>query len=127
MRRPAPPPHRVRSSGFAILDKAVKFEEQQIPHYEKSVYYPVRIGFFFLKTDDLVLSKLGFGANSTVWFYRNLRWANLGFQAHTDNKYGRQHNYVALKFRITSPVVNREVEVFKHIVATQSTSYSIEF
>jgi hypothetical protein len=44
----------------------------------------------------------------------------LYFQAHTNNKYKRQHNYVALKVCITSPIVNREVEAFKHIAASQS-------
>jgi hypothetical protein len=64
-RRPASPPHRVRSSGFVTLDKAVKFEEEQMPHYEKSVYYPVRIGDVFQDRYQ-VLSKLGLAANSTV-------------------------------------------------------------
>jgi serine/threonine-protein kinase SRPK3 len=62
----------VRSSGFATLDKAVKFEEEKMPHFEKSVYYPVRIGDVFQDRYE-VLSKLGFGANSTVWFCRDLR------------------------------------------------------
>jgi serine/threonine-protein kinase SRPK3 len=45
---------------------------------------------------------------------------NLDFPAYTDNKYKRQHAYIALKICITSSILNREVEVFKHIAVTQS-------
>lgn len=54
------------------LNRANKFEEQYMPHYDEYVYYPVRIGDVF-QDRYKVLSKLGFGANSTVWFCRDLR------------------------------------------------------
>lgn len=70
-RRPASPPRAVTSE-FTTLDRETKFEEEQMPHYEKSVYYLVHIGDIFQDRYQ-VLSKLGFGANSTVWFCRDLR------------------------------------------------------
>ncbi|KAF2807179.1 kinase-like protein [Mytilinidion resinicola] len=109
-RRPASRPHRGSSSGFATLDEAVKLEEERMPHYEKSVYYPVRIGDVF-QDRYRVLSKLGFGANSTVWFCRDLG----------------QQSYVALKVCITSSSANREVEVFKHIATTRSKHSGASF
>lgn len=71
-RRPASPARQVRSSGFAIIDKAVEIEEERMPHYKTPVYYPARIGDIFHDRYQ-ILSKLGYGANSTVWFCRDLR------------------------------------------------------
>lgn len=71
-RRLPSPPHTITRSGFTSIDFAAKVEEERLPHYDKSVFYPVRIGDVY-KNRYQVLSKLGFGANSTVWFCRDLR------------------------------------------------------
>jgi serine/threonine-protein kinase SRPK3 len=65
------PPRIVKCGGFAALDTAIKIEEENMPAYERGLFYPVRIGDVF-KARYQVLSKLGFGANSTVWFCRDL-------------------------------------------------------
>lgn len=92
------PPRSVRTFGFLHLDSATKIEEERMPAYERNFYYPVRLGDVYHSRYQ-VLSKLGFGANSTVWFCRDLR----------------DHRYVALKVYIYSSKSNREVEVLRHL------------
>lgn len=57
------------SSKFVTLDNSVETEEETMPTH--GLYYPVRLGEVF-KSRYEVLSKLGYGANSTVWFCRDL-------------------------------------------------------
>ncbi|KAF2436428.1 kinase-like protein [Tothia fuscella] len=87
---------------FATLEQTTKFEEEQLPHYDANVYYPVHIGHL-LHQRYQVLSKLCFGATSTVWFAMDLQ----------------EHNYVALKICISSSRPNREVEVLRHLAAIE--------
>lgn len=67
------PPRAIRHHGFTTLDPAVKIEEEKMPAYEKGLFYPVTLGDVF-NARYQVLGKLGFGANSTVWFCRDLRY-----------------------------------------------------
>lgn len=71
-RRSPTPLHRISTSGFTTLDSVTQIEEERLPHYDPSVFYPVRIGHVF-EDRYQVLGKLGFGSNSTVWFCRDLR------------------------------------------------------
>ena len=50
-----------------------KIEEETLPDYVASRYYPVRIGEV-LKDRYQVVGKLGFGASSTVWLARDMRY-----------------------------------------------------
>jgi hypothetical protein len=50
-----------------------KIEEETIPDFKPSRYYPVRIGDIFQERYQ-VIGKLGFGVSSTVWLARDLRW-----------------------------------------------------
>lgn len=67
-----------RLSGFLALDITKKIEEERMRAYEKGLYYPVRLGDVF-RSRYRVISKLGFGANSTVWFCRDIQYSNLHF------------------------------------------------
>lgn len=68
-----PSPFRnVRSSGFLALDHTKKIEEERMPAYDRDLYYPVQIGDIF-QSRYQVISKLGFGANSTVWLCRDVQ------------------------------------------------------
>lgn len=51
-------------------------EEQTLPRFYERHYYPVRIGEVF-KDQYRVISKLGYGAYSTVWLAWNQRCAKL--------------------------------------------------
>lgn len=66
------PPRVVNRSGFVNLDPSLIIEEERMPAYRKGLYYPVRLGDVYLCRYQ-ILSKLGFGANSTVWFCHDLK------------------------------------------------------
>ncbi|KAK1807036.1 hypothetical protein LTR12_018624, partial [Friedmanniomyces endolithicus] len=46
-------------------------EEETLPQYDPEEFYPVHIGQT-LDSRYNVIGKLGYGANSTVWFCRDL-------------------------------------------------------
>ena len=48
-----------------------KLEEENLPEYHSTKFYPVRIGEVF-KDRYKVLGKLGYGSLSTVWLARDL-------------------------------------------------------
>ena len=68
---PSPSP-TVRRNAFTHLDPAVKIEEENMAAFGMGLFYPVHIGELF-KDRYKVLSKLGFGANSTVWLCRDVQ------------------------------------------------------
>jgi hypothetical protein len=49
------------------------FEEERLPWYNHEQFYPVRIGEV-LDSSFKVIGKLGFGAYSTVWLCRDIRY-----------------------------------------------------
>lgn len=49
------------------------FEEECLPDYEIEQFYPVNIGNN-INSRYHVIGKLGYGANSTVWFCRDLSY-----------------------------------------------------
>lgn len=46
-------------------------EEERMPASDQGGYYPAKLGEVF-NSRYQILSKLGFGANSTAWFCRDL-------------------------------------------------------
>ncbi|KAI2617881.1 serine threonine protein kinase, CMGC group [Hypoxylon sp. NC1633] len=87
---------------FPRLSPNQKVEEETIPDYVASRYYPVRIGEVF-QDKYQVVGKLGFGASSTVWLARDLS----------------HRRHVALKLYINSAAMgeqlNDELNVYKSI------------
>ena len=69
---PPSPRRNFPASGFVTLNATEKVEEEEIPSYRPEDYYPVYIGEVFNSRYQIV-TKLGFGANSTVWLCRDLR------------------------------------------------------
>lgn len=59
------------NSNFNQIPVDQKIEEETIPGYVASRYYPVRIGDIF-QDQYQVVGKLGFGASSTVWLARDM-------------------------------------------------------
>ncbi|EEQ31592.1 hypothetical protein McanMca71_006105 [Microsporum canis] len=98
------PPRIIRNSGFSILDPAVKFEEENMLAFEKGLFYPVYIGET-LKGRYQVLSKLGYGANSTVWLCRDLH----------------KHKYTALKILIHNSKSEHETKVLEYLASLKSS------
>jgi serine/threonine-protein kinase SRPK3 len=69
---PPSPLRKFPTSGFVALNDAEKIEEEDVPSYIPEDYYPVYIGEVFNSRYQIV-TKLGFGVNSTVWLCRDLR------------------------------------------------------
>ncbi|KKY16588.1 putative protein kinase domain protein [Diplodia seriata] len=90
------------NKGFTPIPADKKVEEETIPDYVATRYYPVRIGEV-LRDRYQIVGKLGYGVTSTVWLARDLS--------------GCQH--VALKLFIHSEAMGSylgdELNVFKRI------------
>jgi hypothetical protein len=62
-----------RASATESYETDKPFEEERLPDYEPEQFYPVNVGDTINSRYD-VIGKLGFGANSTVWFCRDLSY-----------------------------------------------------
>lgn len=60
------------SSGFQLIDKSVRLEEEAFQWYSPKKFYAPRIGEVFQETYQ-VITKLGYGTASTTWLCRDLR------------------------------------------------------
>ncbi|PKY09072.1 kinase-like protein [Aspergillus campestris IBT 28561] len=105
LRRPPSSRRSISTRTPPKLDSFTKNEEERMPAFTRGLYYPVNLGDIF-HSRYKVLSKLGYGANSTVWFCRDLQ----------------HHQYVALKIytgssnrNSSSPRANQEVRVLEHL------------
>ncbi|GES61238.1 kinase-like protein [Aspergillus terreus] len=58
---------------FVRIPLSQKMEEETMPDYVASRYYPARIGEIF-KDRYQIVGKLGFGASSTVWLARDMNY-----------------------------------------------------
>ena len=73
---PPLPPRAFPLTGFEVIDPSQMVEEERLPFYNRDHYYPMRIGEV-LKDRYQVVAKLGYGASSTVWLCRDLRYLNI--------------------------------------------------
>ena len=70
----SPSPRRVFSNpNFERITSTCKIEEETFSDYLAARHYPVRIGEV-LDSRYQVVGKLGYGAYSTVWVARDLKW-----------------------------------------------------
>lgn len=60
-------PHNAR-----LLPPDVPVEEERLRHYAPEAFYPVKLGQILHNTYEIV-TKVGYGAGSTVWLARDLR------------------------------------------------------
>jgi len=98
------------NSNFERIAPDEKVEEELIPKYTASHYYPVRIGEV-LRDRYQIVGKLGFGRSSTVWLARDLD--------------GRRH--VALKLFINSAAMGEELDhessIYRRISNTPANAH----
>lgn len=73
--QPPSPPCRYQSGTTQPINYDQAVEEEALPDYDPEEFYPVHIGEIFQQKYQ-VLGKLGFGANSTVWLCRDLKYAS---------------------------------------------------
>jgi serine/threonine-protein kinase SRPK3 len=66
-------PLKFDNPNFARIPSNQAIEEENIPDYVASRYYPVRIGEVF-RDRYQVVGKLGFGASSTAWLARDMEY-----------------------------------------------------
>ncbi|KAJ5582657.1 hypothetical protein N7535_001277 [Penicillium sp. DV-2018c] len=78
---------------FARINASQRIEEETIPDYISSRYYPVRIGEVFQGRYQVV-GKLGFGASSTAWLARDMN----------------RRRYVTLKLFINSTSLGQQLD-----------------
>ena len=64
-------PLKFSNSNFVQLPANQKLEEETLPDYLASRYYPTKIGQVFQNRYQLV-GKLGYGITSTAWLARDL-------------------------------------------------------
>ena len=64
-------PRSIPLSGYVEIGRDQMVEEEQTPGYKAEDYYPASIGEV-LNSRYQIVSKLGFGVNSTVWLARDL-------------------------------------------------------
>lgn len=65
-------PDNSAKPSLVMLNTQDKIEEETIPFYSPDKFYPVRIGEIFGSRYEVV-TKLGYGMNSTVWLCRDLK------------------------------------------------------
>lgn len=124
-------PITLSSSNFTRVSATQKIEEETIPEYVASHYYPVRLGEIFRDRYQIV-GKLGFGTTSTVWLARDLLSVPFSYHScllnfrrphhltlYTTLLSGRRH--VTLKLFINSKEMgdhlDNELHMFKRIEA----------
>ncbi|KAF4949127.1 hypothetical protein FGADI_9131 [Fusarium gaditjirri] len=102
-RRPWP----ISSAVAPRLDPSIPVEEEKTPNYHADRFYPIHLGQVLAERYQIA-TKLGYGANSTVWLARDLnrwRWS--------------QEKYVAIKVNTTSRRSRRpkenELDIMRHI------------
>ncbi|CAK40849.1 uncharacterized protein An11g10510 [Aspergillus niger] len=79
------------------LPRNIPIEEETLPHYNPTHYYPVNIGDIYHSRYQIT-GKVGYGADSTSWVCRDLR------------------KYTVLKISTSSPEShNREYKVYEHL------------
>ncbi|KAK7577697.1 hypothetical protein V3481_016239 [Fusarium oxysporum f. sp. vasinfectum] len=104
----------------ARLDLTCPVEEEKTPDYSPERFYPIRLGQL-LNGRYQVATKLGYGANSTVWLARDLnrwRWST--------------EKYVAIKVNATKTLHRRasaenEIDILQHINRTNPKHHGWHF
>jgi serine/threonine protein kinase len=66
-------PRVFTNTDFTRIAQDKRIEEETLPDYLAARYYPVRIGEVFVNRYQVV-GKLGYGAFSTVWLARDLKY-----------------------------------------------------
>lgn len=72
-------PRTFAVSGFEPIDPSCKIEEETLSFYDPRMFYPVRLGEIF-KERYQVVTKLGWGAHSTIWLCHDLQYALLPYR-----------------------------------------------
>ncbi|KAG5746518.1 hypothetical protein H9Q70_010792 [Fusarium xylarioides] len=91
-------PRSFPTNGFNLVDENIKVEEEEIPGYVASRFYPAHLGQVFQQRYQAV-TKLGFGSSSTIWLARDLK----------------DRRFVALKIYVHTSRFHRELPVYESL------------
>ncbi|KAF2453084.1 kinase-like domain-containing protein [Lineolata rhizophorae] len=113
------------------IDTVGAFEEETLPWYKPEQFYPVRIGET-LNSTYKVLGKLGYGAYSTSWLCRNLKYATIKvFSGSSADPPDRNEDYVTIKVctqeAARSARLRRELQFYKHVSTMDSKHIGTAF
>lgn len=117
--RPKWKPLNFSNPNFARIPEWQKVEEETLPFYEPTRYYPTRIGEV-IKERYQVIGKLGFGSTSTVWLARDMEWESSYFGRQGPTliyPFASNRSYVALKIFVRAALMyeknDHEVEMYR--------------
>lgn len=103
------------------IDPDKPFEEERLPWYNPDQFYPIRIGEI-LDASYKVLGKLGYGAYSTVWLCRNIRYYIISRTNYhsISSKRIRDTGFVAIKVCSTQAInrsarLHQELKFYEHV------------
>ena len=121
--RPISAPRKFPTSGFRNLDHVEKLEEENWDWYSPETFYPAKIGEVFEARYQL-LGKLGYGAHSTAWLGRDLRYVSTTVCLPQARRCCQSilkcirsaHEYVAIKISEKDSTSSaRELAAYKHL------------
>jgi hypothetical protein len=75
---PRPFSRKLTSIPYTLLENVI--EEETLPHYDPEHFYPVAIGDVYHDRYQ-VAGKLGYGAHSTNWLCKDLRYVSFAVTA----------------------------------------------
>lgn len=108
---PRPPP--------GVVPETEIFEEEEVSKFRSGRFYPVTIGQIL---DDryVVIGKLGYGGNSTVWLCKEIRYASPTLRLCACANRARTQNYVVLKINAWNSIQGqRELANYRHLACVQ--------
>ncbi|KAI1111649.1 non-specific serine/threonine protein kinase [Nemania sp. NC0429] len=90
------------------------FEEGRLPWYSADQFYPVHLGEVFISKYKVV-GKLGYGAHSTVWLFRDIKDSGfVALKVCTRNEHGSSSN-------------DRELKFYEHVISLNSQHHGQEY
>ncbi|KAL2397759.1 hypothetical protein ABEF93_004421 [Exophiala dermatitidis] len=109
------------------MDFSQPFEEERLPWYNSDQFYPVRLGEIF-HSKYKVVGKLGYGAHSTVWLCRNMKYVVLSdIASYIADFLNGDTGFVAIKVCTRevaqSPRIHRELRFYEHVSSLNSEYY----
>ncbi|KAL1890009.1 hypothetical protein Cpir12675_005575 [Ceratocystis pirilliformis] len=119
-------PSTLRAYGY-LHDMLLQhpMEEETLPLYENEQYYPVKIGQVFVDRYEVV-GKLGYGAHSTSWLCRDLRFRTVK----VSTCLGHQPQASAFReravYRHIAAVTAQSTHPGKHLIRTLHDDFSLD-
>ncbi len=119
------PPLDFPTSGFYVIDPASKVEEETLPSYQPSHFYPMRIGEVVGKQFQVV-AKLGYDATSTLWLARDLKDETFWMLKVLINTIKTKQDQEGAVYRYLAKVGRRVSDDAKDLLGTLHKSFKVQ-